>query len=180
MSETYREALLPADRDAVAAIVGGSGFFNEAECQVAVELVDEALERGPAASGYHFVFAEIPSPRAARRSPPAKGTSGDRTSETVGYACYGPIAGTQASFDLYWIAVENTVRGTGLGGRLIERVAASVGAMGGRRIYAETSSRPQYEPTRRFYEAVGFRREALLPDFYAPGDGKIIYLRAIG
>jgi hypothetical protein len=46
---------------------------------------------------------------------------------------------------------------------------------GARRIYADTSSRPQYEPTRRFYEACGYRREAFLADFYAPGDGKIIF-----
>ena len=46
---------------------------------------------------------------------------------------------------------------------------------GGRRVYVETSGRAQYEPTRRFYEACGYAREAVLTDFYAPGDDKVIY-----
>lgn len=179
MSESLRDTLLPGDRDAVAAIVAGSGFFNDAERVLAVELVDEALARGPAASGYHFLFAEIPSPRTARRSPLEKGACEDRVLETVGYACYGPIAGTLDSFDLYWIAVTDEARGRGVGRQLLEGVVDAVRAGGGRRLYAETSSRAQYEPTRRFYRSTGFREEALLEDFYAPGDGKVIYLRLI-
>ncbi len=50
---------------------------------------------------------------------------------------------------------------------------------GGRRIYIETSSRPQYEATRAFYRAQGYREEACLEDFYAPGDGKIIYTKSL-
>lgn len=179
MEQRFRDIPRQDDRDAVAAIVAGSGFFNDAERALAVELVDEALEHGPAASGYHFLFAEIPSPRIARRSPVEKGTCGDRLLETVGYACYGPIAGTRDSFDLYWIAVADEARGRGLGRQLLEGVVDAVRAGGGRRLYAETSSRAQYEPTRRFYRATGFREEALLEDFYAPGDGKVIYLRLI-
>jgi hypothetical protein len=51
---------------------------------------------------------------------------------------------------------------------------------GGRRIYVETSSRAQYIPTRRFYERHGYLREADLVDFYAPGDNKAIYVKAVG
>jgi hypothetical protein len=43
----------------------------------------------------------------------------------------------------------------------------------------ETSSRPLYEPTRRFYLACGYRLEAQLEDFYAPGDGKVIFLKVL-
>jgi hypothetical protein len=51
--------------------------------------------------------------------------------------------------------------------------------MGGRRIYIETSSRAQYEPTRGFYLKCGYRQETILEDFYAPGDGKVIYVKAL-
>jgi ribosomal protein S18 acetylase RimI-like enzyme len=47
--------------------------------------------------------------------------------------------------------------------------------MGARGIYAETSGKAQYLPTRRFYERAGFAEAARLPDFYAVGDAKIIY-----
>ena len=52
-------------------------------------------------------------------------------------------------------------------------------ARGARRVYVDTSSRSQYEPTRAFYLACGYAREAFLADFYAPGDGKVIFVKAL-
>jgi hypothetical protein len=51
--------------------------------------------------------------------------------------------------------------------------------LGGTRIYVETSSRAQYEPTRAFYERRAYRKEVVLEDFYAPGDGKVIYVKSV-
>ena len=56
---------------------------------------------------------------------------------------------------------------------------AAKGNFGGRRIYAETSGRPQYEPTRVFYERLGFTPETQLKDFYAPGEDKVFYVRVL-
>jgi hypothetical protein len=52
---------------------------------------------------------------------------------------------------------------------------AAVIALGGRSLYAETSSRPLYAPTCGFYHGCGYREAALLADFYGPGDGKVIF-----
>lgn len=155
----FRYETTPADRRHVRDIVISAGFFSPAEVDVAVELVDERLAKGPA-GGYHFVFA-------------------DRTGQTCGYACYGPIAGTAASFDLYWIAVEASCRGGGLGKMLLAEAERLIRAAGGRRVYAETSNREQYTPTRAFYEHCGYRLEAILADFYAPGDDKAIYVKVL-
>lgn len=152
---------LPGDREAVDRIVRSSGFFNDAERKVALELVDECLSKG-GKSGYRFLFAHSGSDPGP-----------------VAYACYGPIAGTRSGFDLYWIAVDAARRGEGLGTALVDAVIREARAEGATRIYAETSSQEQYAPTRRFYEALGFARAALLPDFYAPGDGKVIYWLAL-
>jgi hypothetical protein len=46
-------------------------------------------------------------------------------------------------------------------------------------MFAETSGRPQYAPTRACYERLGYRLSALLKDFYAPGDYKVIYSRRL-
>jgi hypothetical protein len=46
---------------------------------------------------------------------------------------------------------------------------------GGRHIYIETSSRPQYLPTRSFYRRCGYEIVAQLVDFYDRGDDKIIW-----
>ncbi len=156
---TIREDVRPADAEAVRAIVVSAGFFHDFEVDVAVELVEERLARGPA-SGYFFLFAE----------------SGGRV---VAYSCYGPIACTVGSYDLYWIAVQADCRGRGLGRRLLRLTEERIAARGGRRIYVETSSRELYRPTQRFYEQCGYRREALLRDFYDIGDGKLIYCRVV-
>jgi hypothetical protein len=46
-------------------------------------------------------------------------------------------------------------------------------------VYVETSGRAQYEPTRDFYMHCGYEVEAVLADFYAPGDDKVILSRTI-
>jgi len=160
-SETlsFRREARPADHQAVRALVESTGFFSPAEILVAVELVDERMAKGDA-SGYHFVFAE------------AEG-------RLLGFSCYGPIPATAASFDLYWIVVRKERQRSGIGRALLAESERRIRAAGGRRIYADTSSRPQYAPTRAFYEKHAYHQAAHLEDFYAPGDGKVIYLKVL-
>ena len=159
MSVTLRRDVRAGDPEVVGAITESTGFFYAEEVATAVELVDERLAKGDA-SGYSFVFAE----------------DGGRT---IGYACFGSIACTKASFDLYWIAVHADGRGRGLGTTLLDESERLIREAGGSRIYVETSSRPLYEPTRAFYLARGYREEARLADFYGPGDAKVIYVKEV-
>jgi hypothetical protein len=46
-------------------------------------------------------------------------------------------------------------------------------------MYVDTSGRAQYAPTRAFYEHMGYERAAVLEDFYAPGDAKVIYSKIL-
>jgi ribosomal protein S18 acetylase RimI-like enzyme len=157
----FRRDLRAADLAAIRRIVESSGFFNEAEASVAVELAEERLRKGNA-SGYHFVFADDPA-----------------AGMTIGYTCYGEIACTVGSYDLYWIAVQTEHRGGGLGRRLMHETERLIARAGGRRVYVETAGRAQYEPTRAFYLACGYAIEATLPDFYAPGDAKVILCKSL-
>lgn len=154
-----RHDVVPSDREAVRTLVDRTGFFHRDEIDIAVELVDARLTDG-AASGYEFIFAES-------------------AGALSGYACYGAIPCTAASFDLYWIAVDPRFQHRGVGRMLIEAVETQVAAKGGERIYIDTSGRDQYQPTRTFYERNGFRCEARLTDFYAPGDDRVIYVKSL-
>ena len=161
MSElNFRTRVLPSDCDAVRRIVASSGFFNAGEVDVAVELAEENLARGDD-SGYHFVFAESDG-------------------AVVGYGCVGPIACTESSFDFFWIAVHEAFRGRRVGRALLQACEARMRELGATRIYVETSGRAQYLPTRHFYVACGYEEVASFPDFYAPGDAKIVYLKVLG
>ncbi len=155
----WRREAREADLEAVPRMCRESGFFNPDEVAVAAELVQERLDKGPA-SGYHFIFA-------------------DHLGQPVGYACYGPIMGTESSWDLYWIVVANGWRGQGLGGLILRETEKIIAASGSGRVYVETSSRDQYEPTRAFYEHQGYLCAASLEDFYAPGDAKVIYVKVL-
>lgn len=161
-----RDQPSPDDVARVRAIVQSTGFFNQDEIRIAGELVEETLAKGPV-EGYRFLFADVFEPD----THPA--TAG--TPKTVGYTCYGQIPCTTGSFDLYWIAVDASMRGRGLGTLLQRKTEANIRSIGGRRLFAETSGRPQYEPTRRFYLGLGYQEEARLADFYAPGDDKLVY-----
>jgi GNAT superfamily N-acetyltransferase len=156
---TWREEPVPTDINDIVSIVRSTGFFNAEELDVAVELVEERLTKGTA-SGYYFLFLELDK-------------------KVTGYSCFGPIPGTLTSFDLYWVAVHNESRGKGLGKIIMERSEKEIARMSGNRVYVETSSRSLYIPTRKFYEGCGYRVEAVLKDFYAPDDDKIIYVKSI-
>ncbi len=141
-------------------MVESTEVFSPVEIDVAVELVDERLKRG-LESGYYFVFAE-------------------HEGQVVGYTCYGPVPMTAASYDLYWIAVDRSLQGKRIGRLLLEKSEELIRELGGRQVYIETSNRAQYAPTRGFYLRCGYQQAALLADFYAPGDDKVIYARRWG
>jgi D-alanine-D-alanine ligase len=154
-----RRELVPGDRAAIAAVVRRTGFFNAEEIAVALELVEDRLANGEH-SHYRFLVAE----------------EGD---VAVGYACWGPIPGTVGSADLYWIAVDPAWQGRGVGRSLLAEAEAWMRSQGRRRVYIETATRAQYAPTRAFYLACGYQLAAELPDYYASGDGKAIFLKVL-
>jgi ribosomal protein S18 acetylase RimI-like enzyme len=143
----------------VRSLVASTGVFNGAEVDVAADLVTERLAKG-IRSGYHFILAE-------------------RGSGLVAYACYGPIEGTQGSFDLFWIAVAPEEQRKGLGPQVFARAENAMRKVGAKKIYVDTSSSDRYAPTRGFYQRMGFEEDARLPDFYGPGDSKVIYVKPL-
>ncbi len=155
----FRREIRATDPADIRRIVESSGYFSREEIAIAVELIDERIARGDA-SGYYFLFA-------------------DSASGMLGYTCFGPIPATESSYDLYWIAINDDLRGHGLGRELLTRTECIVGEMGGRRLYIETSSRGQYASTQGFYTRCGYSLEAHLKDFYSQGDGKLIYVREL-
>jgi len=97
----------------------------------------------------------------------------------VGYVCHGHNPVTDALYDVYWIAVDPTVHGRGVGRALLAHAEKCVRDTGGRGIVIETSSRQPYEPARWLYERCGYRRVAEVPDYYKPDDGMIIYMKLL-
>jgi len=71
------------------------------------------------------------------------------------------------------------MQGFGFGKLLLEQVENRARAMGGTRLYAETSGRPQYATTRAFYEHMSFTLCEILEDYYDTGDGRATYTKPL-
>jgi GNAT superfamily N-acetyltransferase len=99
----------------------------------------------------------------------------DELDRVLGFVCFGPTALTEGTFDLYWIAVNKSAQGGGVGRVLMEWTEGHLRDMGGRLLVVETSGTPEYAPTRRFYERLGYDGRLSVRDFYRTGDDLIVY-----
>lgn len=155
----FRTAVKESDKKLVREIVTSTGFFHPEEIEIAVELVEERLEKGEA-SGYEFIFLEWDG-------------------KSVGYSCYGLIPLTKSSYDLYWIATHAAHRNIGLGKMLLKKTEEDIQARKGTAIYAETSSRALYNPTRQFYLNNGYTLKAQFEDYYDLGDDLVFFVKKL-
>jgi hypothetical protein len=62
---------------------------------------------------------------------------------------------------------------------LIRESERLAGESGAKQMFVDTSGREQYAPTRAFYERMGYTKAAVLRDFFAPGDDKVIYVKRL-
>ena len=146
----FVRSLTPADRDAVIALIGTIENFNEEERDVAIELIDGALEP-ETPTGYRCQVVEDDG-------------------RVCGYLCWGRTPMTARTFDLYWVAVDRRLRSRGLGRALCLDLEARVASAGGGNIRIETSSKESYGKTLQFYLDLGYIVAARLADFYDEGD----------
>jgi ribosomal protein S18 acetylase RimI-like enzyme len=145
--------MVAADKPALMRILRNTPEFKPFEVVVAEEVIDSYLNDPRA--GYFTLVAEDGG-------------------KIAGYICYGETPVTIGTWDIYWVAVDPTKRGRGIGKLLSEAVETAIKKAGGRLAIIETSSTPLYENTRKFYERRGYEPVARIPDFYMPGDDKLI------
>lgn len=149
-----------SDMESIRDLVKESGVFSVEEIDIAVELVADAALKGEKKSGYSFVFIE-------------------QAGRIIGYACFGRIPLTEDSFDLYWLVVDHQRRNQGFAGQLLALAEETIKAVGGKQIFAETSSRQDYAPARAFYKKAGFVQCAWQKDFYRAGDDKVTFMKHV-
>jgi len=157
MSEIELRDLRAEDKAPIERILRATRVFYDDEVAVALELADSALTR-PRQTDYIFLCA-------------------DAGGQLAGYACYGPIPMTDRCYDLYWIAVDPALHGRGVGKTLMAAMEKDLRARGARKVFLDTAGREAYLPTRKFYEAIGYRVAARLEGFYKAGDDKVVYVK---
>jgi GNAT superfamily N-acetyltransferase len=148
------------DKPSLMAILKNTPEFTPEEVVIAEEVIDGSLDN-PQASGYFSMAAE------------------SETGELIGFISYGQIPLTQSAWDIYWLAVKHEFQGHGTGATLLKAAEERIAQAGGKMTFIETSGKAQYDKTRRFYIANNYVEICNIPDFYAPGDGKILYQKKL-
>jgi len=114
----------------------------------------------------------------------------NETSEDIWFTCVqdgNPIAMgycapeklTNGTYNLYVIAVRKEWQNHGIGKRMMNYIESFLKERGKRILLVETSSLDQYTSTRAFYDKIGYRREAVIKDFWNEGEDKLIFLKKL-
>jgi D-alanine-D-alanine ligase len=149
--------LTAADRGRIEEVSRAVGVFRQDEIPVALEVFDGAVAGSP---DYLALGAEMDG-------------------RLAGWICWGPTPCTLGTFDLYWMAVDPAHHGAGIGTALLNAMEQQLPGTA-RLVVVETAGRPDYAPTRAFYQARGYRAVSRIPDFYAPGDDQVVYVKRVG
>ena len=147
----------PGDTDALRALLEGIEAFRPDEVECALEVIED-FHRGDR-DYYPFILWE-----------------GERA---AGFVCFGPVPLTEATYDLYWIAVGPDFRKRGYGARLMEFFIEEIRKEGGRLVVSETSSLPSHAGARRLYLRCGFEEKTRIEGYYGEGDDLVIYTRGL-
>jgi len=151
--------MIDEDKAEVMKILLATPEFTISEAEVAEELIDSYLEYGDG-SGYYILVAEV-------------------AQTPAGYICYGPTPLTKGTWDIYWVAVVPGRQRQGIGRTLLAAAEDKIRETYGQLILIEASSRAEYEGTRLFYGSQGYEIISRIPDFYAPGDDRLVFRKSL-
>jgi len=119
-----------ADKSAVIRLLKNTPEFLPREVDLAEEVIDDYLSCSEK-SGYFIWVIEL---------------NGD----LAGYSVYGRAPITDDAWEIYWLAVDCSVQGRGIGQELLEFTEQQIWRSDGAIIVVETSSRAEYDRTNRF------------------------------
>lgn len=152
-------ATAPDDTPVLVELARETGVFKPLELQALREVLDD----------YH----------ATNRALGHRSVSEFEADRIRGFAYFAPAAMTDATWYLYWIAVDKSLHRSGIGAKLLRYVEAEIRQAQGRLLLIETSSLDHYLPTRQFYLKQGYDQSTILRDFYADGDSMVVFAKRI-
>jgi GNAT superfamily N-acetyltransferase len=150
---------IPNDTTLLLTLTQGTGMFKPIE----IDALREVLEDYHAIEHTHRHFA----------------ITMDVDGVIGGFAYYAPTPMTDNSWHLYWIVVERSLQGKGVGATLLKHVEDHIRSLGGRVLFVETSSTPHYEPTRQFYLKKGYEITGVIKQFYSDEDDMVVFRKRL-
>ncbi len=151
---------VPADALQLLALTAATGYFKPHEVETLDEVFVDYFKEARDDYG-HLAF------------------TWEEDGRPVGFVYYAPTEMTDRTWELWWIVVDPSRQGRGLGREMLRLVEDDIRRRDGRILLIETSSTPHYEPTRRFYLKNGYTLAAQVADYYADADDKVIFSRRL-
>lgn len=97
----------------------------------------------------------------------------------VGFCYTVPEELTDGTWNMLALAVRPDLQGRGLGAGLVAAAEQHLRNMGQRIVIVDTSGTDDFALTRAFYARNGYQQEARIRDFWAAGDDKVIFRKAL-
>ena len=156
-SSTIRP-VTPADVPGLKAVIDETGLFPSA-------LLDDMLAGYLGGQGSDDLWLTV--------------AASGREDGAIAVAYVAPERMTSGTWNLYLIAVLPAYQSRGVGAGLVRRIEDTLAARGARVLLVETSGLPEFERTRAFYRTIGYDEEARIREFYAPGEDKVVFRKAL-
>ena len=99
--------------------------------------------------------------------------------KAVGFCYTVPESLTEGTWNMLALAVHPRLQGQRLGAALVKSAEQVLRQDGQRIVIVDTSGTDDFAQTRRFYSQNGYEEEARIRDFWAAGDDKIIFRKAL-
>jgi len=95
----------------------------------------------------------------------------------IGFGYFRPEPLAEGTWNLLAIGFRKNHQGYGYGATLVAEVEKTLAQE--RVLIVETSGLEDFEATRTFYDKCGYDREAVIRDYWADGDDKVIYRKKL-
>lgn len=97
----------------------------------------------------------------------------------AGFAWSRPEALTEGTWNMLALGVDPVRHRSGLGRALVGASETALRKRGARMLIVDTSGSDAFAGARGFCAGVGYRQVAVIPEYWAAGDDKVVFARAL-
>lgn len=152
-------SITPEDTAAVLDVAEASALFQPAELGLLAHMLEEHFNAEDSASDLWMIR--------------------EHNEQAVGIIYAAPERMTDGTWNIYMIAVRPEAQRHRHGSAMLRHMEQVLRDLGVRLVLVETSGSPAFDHVRSFYRNHGYEEEARIREFYAAGDDKIVFRKAL-